>query len=123
MNKLKYLILLIGILGACDDRDIDCEQGEGSSFRVENQEGQAFFDNRFDTYVVRHHVVGTIDSFRTFVICNTSEDLGLEKDVIETVIFSGQAQALKERHKPNALIAGEEFFVIFLDEIKPAGTD
>jgi len=123
MKTAKFLVFLFVILAACSDDNIDCDQGEGSFFDVENQEAQVFFDSRFDTFVIRYHVAGTIDSFRTFLMCNLPEDFQLEKDVIETFIISGQAQPLKERYEPNTVIAGEDFFIIFLEEVKPVGVD
>ena len=114
MNKLFYALLLIGLFSACREREIHCDEGEGQRFEVKNQEGWVFFDDRFDTYVVQHHVEGTIDSFRTYIICNVTNEL---KDEEQSILFSGEAQPLKKKYQPSMLIAGEEFFVISLREV------
>lgn len=114
MHKLFYLLLLLSF--SCREREAGCEEGRGELRRVENQTGRMYWDNRFDAYVVQHHVPGTIDSFRTYLICNEREEPENEGQVIR---FSGAAQPLKEEYQPNTVIAGEEFYIIFLDEVRP----
>lgn len=114
MNKLCYALLVIGLFSACREREIHCDEGEGQRFEVKDQKGWVFFDDRFDTYVVRQHVEGTIDSFRTYVICNVAEELKGEE---QSIVFSGEAQSLKKKYQPSMLIAGEAFFVIFLGNV------
>ncbi|MEQ9380495.1 MAG: hypothetical protein RIF36_01520 [Imperialibacter sp.] len=114
MNKLMHALLLIMLFNSCHEREVSCDEGTGQRFYVENQEGWIFFDDRFDAYVVRHHVEGTIDAFRTYVICNVTKDLEGEE---KSIVFSGEGQPLKEKYYPNILIAGEDFFVILLDDV------
>ncbi|MEO0330431.1 MAG: hypothetical protein AAF223_01920 [Bacteroidota bacterium] len=118
MKQFTHFLLIVSLLMACHDKDIGCDQGEGNSFQVDDQEGVVFVDERFGKMIVTYHVEGTIDSFSTFVLCNPPKDWKLEEGDRKDVVFSGQAQALKERYIPSVVIGGESFFVIFLDEIK-----
>ena len=114
MSKLICALFVIGLFNSCHEREIWCDEGEGPRFAVESQEGWVFFDDRFDAYVVRHHIEGTIDAFRTYVICNATEEL---KEDEQSILFSGEAQPLKKKYYPATLIAGEAFFVVFLHEV------
>jgi hypothetical protein len=109
------MLCLGGLLVACQDRELSCADGEGEGIRVEKQPARFYRDERFGGYALNHYIIGTIDASRTYVICNVPE--GWSKREETTVIFSGMAQRLKEEDRPDVLIVGEDFFLVFLDDL------
>ena len=115
MRYRMIILCLGGLLVACQDRELSCADGEGEGIMVEQQSARLYRDERFGGYVLSHHVIGTIDASRTYVICNVPEGWSEREET--TVIFSGMAQRLKEEDSPAVLIVGEDFFLVFLDDL------
>jgi hypothetical protein len=117
-HHLLGLISLILFCVSCDPPEL-C--GTSGNKKVTNATGRFYFDDRFDRYVLHHHVPGTIDSFNVFIFCDVSFLNDAEDFDDDIMTVSGVAGKLDNKLRPNTIIAGEEFFVIVnIEKLEPA---
>ncbi len=109
--KSLYLLSLIIVLIGCDSEIKPCKQN--NEITIEDKQGTLQYDSRFEHWVIRHHVPGTIDSFELYIPCELSQEL----DNNTPVVFSGFASELEKRKKPTTTIGSEEFFTINLSAL------
>ena len=109
--KILFPFLLLSYIIISCDKDVNCNSGIGERTVISGQ-GILIRHPGFDQLVIRYHLPGTIDSFHTYIPCNLSGNFteGTE------IQFEGSIQKLDEKDTPNILIAGEEFFVLFITE-------
>jgi hypothetical protein len=118
MKKLVPALLTLFLIVSCQQSEI-CDSNGNET--VNNVSGRFYFDDRFDRYVLHHHVPGTIDAFRVFIFCDAPiNNPELLSGTI--LLFMGKVGKLDDNLRPSQMIAGEEFFVVAkVESLNPVG--
>ena len=112
MRQLLLITIFAFLLTACGDdfSNNRCNYGEFVT-TIEEEEGTLFFFEELNSFAIRYHIPGTIDSFYTGILCTDSgHDLDGKEWV--RVLFTGDFYDDKGKIQPSTIIGGEEFFFL-----------
>ena len=113
-------VIIAGILflGCDDDSLTPCSAGGEVDECLTDADGRLYYKEDIQAFVIRYFVPGTIDSFKTGVICKSEvaevSSIELDKSLEVDVIFTGCFLDDKGDIQPTSFIGGEEFFYLQL---------
>ena len=119
--KYKTILIVLGILfigTQCDDEVSPCSGGGAINECLTDANGRLYYKSDIKAYVIRYFVPGTIDSFKTGVICKTEVgDIELDKSINADVVFTGCFREDGGDIQPLSFTGGEEFFYLDLENV------